>query len=130
MARPLARCSSKISILALPGSNIFDLTAIGSTLFFRATDNTNGAELWKSNGTAAGTILVKDINPGSANASPYSLTVMGGTLFFGASDNANGAELWKSDGTTAGTLLVKDINPWLVWLVAHQPERGGWQAAL
>src|SRR5205807_5582603 len=73
-------------------------------------------ELWKSDGTAAGTALVKDINPGSAygfpaSSSPNNLTAVGGTLFFSANDGTNGKELWKSDGTAAGTVLVKDINP-------------------
>ncbi|BBH39037.1 hypothetical protein myaer102_15570 [Microcystis viridis NIES-102] len=49
-----------------PGSsNPYDLTAVGNTLFFAASDGVNGRELWKSDGTAAGTVLVKDINPGS-----------------------------------------------------------------
>ena len=37
------------------------LTNVGGTLFFSANDGTNGGELWKSDGTAAGTVLVKDI---------------------------------------------------------------------
>ena len=68
-------------------------------------------ELWKSDGTAAGTVLVKDINPGSASSEPSNLTNVNGTLFFTADDGAHGIELWKSDGTAAGTVLVKDINP-------------------
>ncbi|MFN8357692.1 MAG: ELWxxDGT repeat protein [Spirosomataceae bacterium] len=83
---------------------------IGSTLYFVATDATNGQELWKSDGTAAGTVLVKDINP-SGDSYAANLTVMGNTLYFRAYDATNGSELWKSDGTAAGTVLVKDINP-------------------
>jgi ELWxxDGT repeat protein len=55
--------------------------------------------------------LVKDINPGSASASPNHLTDVNGTLFFVANDGTDGIELWKSDGTSAGTVLVDDINP-------------------
>ena len=33
------------------------------TLFFAANDGSDGRELWKSDGTAAGTVLVKDISP-------------------------------------------------------------------
>jgi len=62
-------------------------------------------------GTAAGTVLVKDIKPGAGFSSPGSLTLVDGTLFFAADDGLNGRELWASDGTAAGTVLVKDINP-------------------
>src|SRR5204863_2838820 len=70
----------------------------------------HGYELWKSDGTEAGTVLVKDINLGSEGSFPSSLTAVNGTLFFGAFDPTHGYELWKSDGTEAGTVLVKDIN--------------------
>jgi ELWxxDGT repeat protein len=80
-------------------------------LFFRANDGTNGIELWKSNGTAAGTVLVKDINPGSASSYVAPLVNLNGMLLFAATDPTNGRELWSSNGTAAGTVLVEDINP-------------------
>ncbi|WP_149979810.1 ELWxxDGT repeat protein, partial [Microcystis aeruginosa] len=88
-----------------------NLTARGNTLFFTAYDSVNGEELWRSDGTAAGTVAVADINPGDYGSYPGNLTVVGSTLFFQAYDSVNGTELWKSDGTEAGTVLVKDINP-------------------
>jgi trimeric autotransporter adhesin len=71
--------------------------------------NTN-RELWRSDGTDAGTTLVKDINP-AANASgnPNGMIVFNNTLFFSANDGTNGTELWKSDGTAGGTVMLKDI---------------------
>ena len=90
------------------------LTAVGGTLFFTADDGVHGRELWKSDGTRAGTVLVKDIDPRRATTTtkrPASLTDVGGTLFFTADDGVHGPELWKSDGTKAGTVLVKDITP-------------------
>jgi ELWxxDGT repeat protein len=87
------------------------LGAFGNTLFFSARDDVSGRELWKSDGTAAGTVLVADIDPGISGSYPYSLTAVGDTLFFSADDLINGTELWKTDGTTAGTVLVADINP-------------------
>jgi ELWxxDGT repeat protein/VCBS repeat-containing protein len=90
------------------------ITAVGSTAFFRATDGTgvggHGQELWKSDGSTAGTVLVKDINLGTANSAPANLTSFNGSLFFSATDGVNGTELWTSDGTEGGTVLLKDIN--------------------
>src|SRR5262249_19930171 len=87
------------------------LTAVGGTLFFTADDGTSGAELWKRDGTAAGTVLVKAIVPGGGSSGPQRLTNVSGTLYFMAWTAEAGYELWKSDGTAAGTILVKDIRP-------------------
>ncbi len=96
------------------GSEPFDLTAVGSTLFFfRFIPPTETSpartELWRSDGTEAGTVLVKDLGPDASVLA--SKAVLGTTLFFAVSDDAHGTELWKSDGTEAGTMLVKDIAP-------------------
>jgi ELWxxDGT repeat protein len=87
------------------------LTNVNGTLFFRAQDGTHGRELWASNGTAAGTFLVKDISPGASDSYPTYLTNVNGTLFFQANDGTHGVELWESNGSAAGTFLVQDINP-------------------
>src|SRR6185295_16930613 len=86
------------------------LTNVAGTLFFAANDDTHGVELWRSDGTPAGTKLVKDIYPGGSS-SPSFLMNVAGTLFFLADDGTHGTELWRSDGTAAGTTLVKDILP-------------------
>jgi ELWxxDGT repeat protein len=91
------------------------LAAVGRTLFFTAEDGSHGRELWRSDGTRAGTVLVKDITPGAADGyydyGPHSLTSAGSRLFFVDDDGTHGNELWTSNGTRTGTVLVKDITP-------------------
>jgi ELWxxDGT repeat protein len=93
-----------------PGGLVVDaaLMPIGNSIFFSADDGDNGHELWKSDGTANGTMMVKDISGGSSPSYPAELTVVGSTLFFSAKDSV-GRELWKSDGTASGTVMVKNI---------------------
>ncbi len=87
-----------------------NFTPVNGTLYFSASDNNlHGRELWKTDGTEAGTMLVKDIS--SSDSDPSQMTNVNGTLYFRAYDSTHGYELWKSDGTEAGTVLVKDIYP-------------------
>jgi ELWxxDGT repeat protein len=88
-----------------------NLTAVGDTLFFAGNDIATGTELWKSDGTTAGTVLVKDLETSIGYASfPSSLIDVDGTLFFLALGDSNtSVGLWKSDGTTAGTVLITKI---------------------
>ncbi|MFO0820937.1 MAG: Ig-like domain-containing protein [Pirellulales bacterium] len=106
----------------LPGSNNDSLRKplfLGSLgngkVLFTAEDNTNGREVWVTDGTTSGTFLLKDILPGSNNDSlraPTFFSSLGdGKALFLAEDNVNGREVWVTDGTTAGTLLLKDILP-------------------
>ncbi|MFE8595327.1 ELWxxDGT repeat protein [Archangium violaceum] len=83
---------------------------IGPTLYFSATGfgDASNVELWKSDGTAAGTVMVKNINP-VGDSLPENLMDLNGTLLFKADDGEHGVELWKSDGTAAGTVMVREI---------------------
>ncbi len=89
----------------------FELTSVNNTLFFRGDNGTGGVELWKSDGTPAGTVMVKDIFPGDGSSFPGEFINANGTLFFRADDGTRGRGLWKSDGTRAGTVLVKEVFP-------------------
>ncbi len=84
---------------------------LGNRLLFVATDGTTGEELWITDGTEAGTALLKDINTGPGKSNIRFLTILNGLAFFQADDGVNGNELWSSDGTTAGTQLFKNFNP-------------------
>ena len=93
-------------------SSPYGLTVIGNNLFFAANNGFNGTELYKTDGTTAGTILVKDINPTAGTSSSCQYFVnLNGLLVFVADNGSNGFEIWKSDGTNAGTSMVTDINP-------------------
>ncbi len=86
------------------------LTTVGAGLFFVAFDEAHGYEVWRSDGTEAGTVLVRDIRPGDRSSDPSHLVGFGDSLLFTASDGVHGDELWRSDGTEAGTVLVRDIH--------------------
>jgi ELWxxDGT repeat protein len=84
------------------------LAAIGPTLFFTSQDAKHGLELWTSDGTRTGTVLVKDIAPGRDDSIPYWFTDVEGTLhFFAFADGPYGrVSLWTSDGTPRGTVMI------------------------
>ena len=87
-------------------------TGIGDIIYFQADDgNGYGRELWRSDGTEAGTYMVKDINPGTNHGSISKLNAIGDILYFSAWTENSGGELWRSDGTDNGTYMVKEINP-------------------
>src|SRR6185503_16349938 len=76
------------------GSSPYYLTDVQGTLFFVADDGVHGPELWRSDGTEAGTDLVKDIHPsreascsGCSRYEPSSLTRVGRRLFFVGDDD-------------------------------------------
>jgi ELWxxDGT repeat protein len=79
---------------------------VNGTLFFSAFDFTHGMELWKSDGTVAGTVLVRDIVPGDTSSTPSSLAAFDGALYFRLWSDGS---IWKSDGSEAGTVLVHSI---------------------
>jgi ELWxxDGT repeat protein len=83
-----------------------NLIAVDGMVLFAATDGVSGIELWRSDGTEAGTLLLKDINPGAADSFPAGFFNWNGTVYFSADDRLAGRELWKTDGTAAGTVRV------------------------
>jgi ELWxxDGT repeat protein len=63
-------------------------------VFFPADDGSQGNELWQSDGTPEGTMLVKDINSGAPGSDPSNLVVGNNMLLFAADDGVHGQELW------------------------------------
>ena len=92
-----------------PGSGgAISMAFAGSTLFFTAQDSDHGFELWKSDGTAEGTVLVKDILPGPESSFPSPILPFGDRVLFRTDvyDDETLSGLWISDGTESGTLRL------------------------
>ncbi len=81
-------------------------TAVGYNTVPNGGSYTNDIELWRSDGTSAGTEILKDIYPGNEGSYPTDFVDINGTLYFTAYNTTSGRELWKTDGTTAGTVMV------------------------
>lgn len=83
------------------------LTKVGKQLFFKANDGVHGQEIWKSDGTTEGTVMVADLNQ-----SDYSSFVAVGNLLYFSADNeaSDPTSLWKTDGTAENTKIVAENN--------------------
>jgi ELWxxDGT repeat protein len=101
------------------GNSFPDYFAVSNgLLLFYANEGDHGGELWRSDGTEAGTELVKDIYPGVLSSDPaaewysrWGYPVLAGKAYFVAGTPDEGDELWMSDGTEEGTQMVIDLCP-------------------
>jgi ELWxxDGT repeat protein len=106
-------------------------------VFFTARGTTTGNELWVTDGTEAGTVMLKSfLAVAGQSRRAENFVDLGGTLLFRATGPNNEAEIWKSDGTPQGTLLVRRFAPYsglpggtplvraggFVYFVAAEPE--------
>lgn len=84
---------------------------MGGRIYFTATDDNFDNELWCTDGTAAGTVRVIDLDP-AGSSQPADLCELGYSGVFVFTANVGGdRELWRSDGTATGTWLVRNIHP-------------------
>jgi ELWxxDGT repeat protein len=100
---PGPKDSANWFFLPLPGTQ----STINGTTYFTATDGVHGFELWKSDGTTAGTMLVCDTTPGPFDSLPYGFTAARGQVFFFTEQG----DLWKTDGTRRGTAKLATVEP-------------------
>ena len=104
---------------------------LGGRLLLAADDGRSGRELWVSDGTRAGTVPLRDINPRRApgapetcftrvgphrhdtglSSNPQGFVVLGGVALFSAADGLRGRELWITNGTSPGTRRLADLVP-------------------
>jgi ELWxxDGT repeat protein len=90
------------------GSGPGPFAQLGAQLIFVASDDTHGYELWKSDGSSQGTVMLKDINPGTSSSHIYSIVTLDNNAYFAADDGIDyGHDLWKTNGTS--TELVKTL---------------------
>jgi ELWxxDGT repeat protein len=112
------------------------LRNIGGTLYFFTYSFPN-SKLWKSDGSAAGTVEVKSFNSccitarGSLDFNGIYLSIMPNPT-----NNPN-HDLWRSDGTEAGTYIIKEMGSTILgdagcavvgntfYFVASTPTTGG-----
>ena len=93
--------------------DVQDLTVLGEKLYFAASDDDHGRELWVTTGDLAdpaGTSMLKDIWEGSQGSFPMYLTAMGSRLYFTAYLDDTGRELWSTNGLPLGTSMVADLH--------------------
>ncbi len=84
-------------------------------IYFTASDNNWGGDLWKSDGTEAQTQRVQDGMPNTwvyqpIRSGPQAVSLGSNFYFEGNFYNQNSTELWKSDGTSAGTNNIKSFS--------------------
>lgn len=102
-------------VASIPSGSLSELTDVDGVLYFAmwGAGTASDISLWKSDGTADGTVLVKAIDQRnySSGGMPQDFTVVQGILYFTADDEVHGKELWRSDGTTDGTYMLRDTYP-------------------
>ena len=89
------------------GGSPLNMIVYKNKVYFTASDDTHGAELFSSDGTAAGTQMVKDMQPGAEGSVPQRSVIYNGNLYFSCYNGSAATGLWTSDGSTAGTILIK-----------------------
>jgi ELWxxDGT repeat protein len=105
-AKPRLVPIANAAIVAPQSSNPGWPLKVGSQIFFAANDGLHGNEPWRSDGTAAGTYMLKDIGFAISGSDPLFVGALGNDALFQVSDASTRGSLWRSDGTVAGTVQI------------------------
>lgn len=84
---------------------------LGSDYIFSGYQADTGSELWKTDGTVAGTFMFKELLPGYLSSNLKYFTELNSKVYFAGRATSND-EIWMTDGTEAGTVILKKINPY------------------
>lgn len=107
------------SVEVFPNSR--NMVALNDELYFTGKTPQQGYEVWKSNGTSAGTMMVKDVYPGAFDSNiPHNFHASESYVYFVAEDGVNGAHWWRTDGTENGTIRIptKPFQEYTEWTAA------------
>lgn len=95
----------------LIGGDDAPMSVFGNVLFFQANDGVHGSELWRTDGTVAGTFMAADLNPGAGSSLPGNFFEAGSSLIFSAVDPSVGNELFVLNSSDGTAHLLQDLNP-------------------
>ncbi|DAC15050.1 MAG TPA: hypothetical protein D7I06_07635, partial [Candidatus Poseidoniales archaeon] len=103
--------SNTLSALTTGGSVFNQYSPMGNYVYFEHNDGVHGQELWKTDGTTAGTSMVVDLNNGAGNGvggNKGAHYVHGTTLYYQCDDGSGGSntKFCKTDGTASGTVIL------------------------
>lgn len=92
-------------------SGTMKLETFNNQLFLAANDGASGKEIWKSDGTVAGTTLLKDIaiGNGSSISNEFKVLTLNNGKFYFIANTATGYQLYESNGTTSGTVSLMPV---------------------
>lgn len=88
-----------------------DAITFNGQIFFTLDDERHGKEFWRTNGTEAGTQLIKDINPDEESGMGTIYGILEDKIIFSANDGVHGSEVWVTQGTRSSTKMIQDLNP-------------------
>jgi len=96
----------------LGGTSPTELTKADSLIYYRGggtQGGTQGRQLWRSDGTAAGTFKLLQVVPANQNIQTNSLRTLGNKAYFLIRKTSGETEFWVSDGTVSGTIKLTDV---------------------
>jgi large repetitive protein len=110
-------------IPASSGSKPEGYVTVGGIAFFTAIDSLSGRELYRTDGTAAGTFQVVDACPGPCIGGPAFVAQNGKSYFFTAASSESERDLWVSGGLPANTFKLTDglrfQGIWSAWIAGQ-----------